>query len=224
MISVRALTLLSAAVLISCAPEEDQAPASGNASSGDDSAAGIAVPVLPEPQESFWDDLARHCGNAYPGGLTLEPPGDEMLTGTEELIVHFRECGEEELRLPFHIEIEETGEWDRSRTWVFIRNPDGLELRHDHRRPDGTDDDVTWYGAVSTDPGTPQRQEFLSAQRTEESGYERGWRVEIVPGERYTYGTTRRGEWSWRVDFDLTDPIPPPPPPWGFEGSPAAPD
>jgi len=168
------------------------------------------------PAEAFLDNLAAHCGSAFRGGLTLEPPGDDMLTGTEALIVHFRECGPDTVRIPFHIEIEETGSWDRSRTWILSLAPgERLELRHDHREPDGTPSERTMYGGFTETPGTPERQDFVSVQRTEESGYARGWRIEIVPGERYTYGTTRRGEWSWRVDFDLTEPVDPPPPPWG---------
>jgi hypothetical protein len=198
--------LLLPALLLGCgrdAPEE--APADGG---------------TPEasPASAFLENLALHCGQAFRGGLTLEPPGDDMLTGTEELIVHFRECGADTLRIPFHIEMEETQSWDRSRTWILTLAPDGrLELRHDHREPDGTPSERTMYGGFTETPGTPQRQDFVSVERTAESGYARGWRIEIVPGERYTYGTTRRGEWSWRIDFDLTEAVDPPPPPWGHE-------
>jgi len=172
----------------------------------------------PEPFEQFFHALAEQCGNAYPGGLTLEPPGDEMLTGTELLIVHFRECEENQLKLPFHIELEELADWDRSRTWIFTKHDDGLEIRHDHRRPDGTPDDVTMYGGFSVGEGSALRQEFKSVPRTEETGMFRGWRIEIVPGERYTYGTIRDTTWSWRVDFDLTEPLEElPPAPWGHE-------
>jgi hypothetical protein len=170
------------------------------------------------PSEAFLGNLATHCGSAFAGGLTLEPPGDDMLTGTEELIVHFRGCGAETLRIPFHIEIEDTGAWDRSRTWILTLAPGGrLELRHDHREPDGSPSERTMYGGFTETEGTAHRQDFVSVERTEESGFLRGWRIEIHPGERYTYGTTRRGEWSWRVDFDLTREVPAPPPPWGWE-------
>ena len=174
------------------------------------------APAEASPASAFLENLALHCGNAFRGGLTLEPPGDDMLTGTEELIVHFRECGPDTLRIPFHIEMEETQSWDRSRTWILTLAPeDRLELRHDHREPDGSPSERTMYGGFTETPGTAERQDFVSVERTEESGYARGWRIEIVPGVRYTYGTTRRGEWSWRVDFDLSHPVEPPPPPWG---------
>lgn len=166
----------------------------------------------------FFDALAQQCGNAYPGGLTLEPPGDEMLTGTELLIVHFRECSENQLKLPFHIELEEEQEWDRSRTWIFTKHEDGLEIRHDHRKPDGSEDEFTMYGGFSVGDGSALRQEFQSVERTEETGIFRGWRIEIEPGVRYTYGTIRGDQWSWRVDFDLSEPLVElPPAPWGHE-------
>lgn len=164
----------------------------------------------------YLDNLREHCGNAYAGSLTLEPPGDTMLDGEELLIVHFRECGDEELRIPFHIRRMD-GTWDRSRTWVFFRTGDGLEIRHDHRKPDGSHDDVTWYGGPSHGEPGPNQMEFISHERTAETGQYRGWRIIIEPHERYTYGTFRDGMWSWRVDFDLTSPVDPAPAPWGFE-------
>jgi hypothetical protein len=171
-----------------------------------------------KPFEQFFAQMSEQCGNAYPGRLTLEPEGDDMLTGTEMLIVHFRECDENQLKLPFHIELEEQEDWNRSRTWIYTRHEDGLELRHDHRNPDGTDDDVTMYGGYSVGEGTAVRQEFQSIPRTEETGIFRGWRIEIVPGERYTYGTIRGEEWSWQVEFDLSQPLEElPPAPWGHE-------
>jgi hypothetical protein len=167
------------------------------------------------PQHAFWANLVQHCGNAYPGRLVLEPPGDDMLTGTEELIVHFRECGQDTLRVPFHIEIEATGGWDRSRTWMFMRTANALELRHDHRHEDGSPDEQTMYGAFTVDEGSPNTQEFIIADRRAQDGSLIGWRVEIEPRARYTYGTIRGGEWTWRVDFDLSRPVTPPPAPWG---------
>jgi hypothetical protein len=169
-------------------------------------------------QDLFWENLSRHCGLAHAGRLTLEPPGDDMLTGTEQLVVHFRECGRDTLKLPFHIEKEATSTWDRSRTWVFMRTASGIELRHDHRHEDGTPDDRNWYGGRTADAGTGNRQEFIFDERRAPDGSLLGWRVEVEPGQRYTYGTIRGGEWTWRVDFDLSRTVPVPPAPWGHEG------
>ncbi|MCH8566620.1 MAG: hypothetical protein LAT67_00095 [Balneolales bacterium] len=164
----------------------------------------------------FLTNLSYHCGDAFEGRLTLEPEGDDMLEGDELLLVHFRECGEDQVKMPFHIQ-KMDGSWDRSRTWIFTRTEDGIDLRHDHRKPNGEPDDFTMYGGpvhVEPDPNT---MEFISFERTEETGLYRGWRIIIEPGVRYVYGTHRGGEWSWRVDFDLTQAVNVPPAPWGHE-------
>jgi hypothetical protein len=204
--------IVAAAVLLSSLAACTPAPQRP----GDEPAATALQPVA-APQEAFWANLSQHCGSAYAGRLTLERPGDTMLTGTEQLIVHFRECGADTLRLPFHIEKEETSTWDRSRTWMFMRTADGLELRHDHRHEDGSPDDVTMYGGHTRHAGTANRQEFILAERRADDGSLLGWRVEVEPGVRYTYGTIRGGEWTWRVDFDLSSAVPAPPAPWGHD-------
>lgn len=168
------------------------------------------------PRDAWFEALSSHCGNAYAGKLTYEPEGDDMLTGTETLIVHFRECSDSLIKAPFHIELEEAQDWNRSRTWIFTKHKDNLELRHDHRKPDGTDDDFTMYGGFSEGEGTAIRHEFKSIPRSEETGVFRGWRIEVVPNVRYTYGTIQDTTWTWRIDFDLSTPIEAPPAPWGF--------
>ena len=163
-------------------------------------------------QEAFWNTLEGLCESAHEGELLRAPEGDTQVDPDARLVVHFWECGDDELRFPFHV-----GE-DRSRTWFFIRHEDGIELRHDHRYEYGTEEENTWYGAVTTDEGTEHRQEFVR----EVDGVLSGWRVEILPGERYTYGTIRDGEWRHHLEFDLSDAVEVPPLPWGHEERPSA--
>lgn len=194
-------------------------------------AAALIVPLVTACPASHQDDdapadfmanLARHCGDAFPGRLTLEPPGDDMLTGDEELLVHFRDCAPHEVRIPFHVEVDEGQRWDRSRTWYVIRHGDRLELRHDHRREDGSESARTWYGGFSAGEGTAHRQDFLSPERSHAAGVPVGWRIEIIPGVRYAYGTTYDGDYDWRIDFDLAQPIDRTPPlPWGHDRDPS---
>jgi len=173
-----------------------------------------------DPQSAWWDNMRVHCDQAYAGSLTEEPEGDDMLEGEELLVVHFRECSDQQLRLPFHIE-QMDGEWDRSRTWIFTRHEDSIELRHDHRQEDGSPDETTDYGGFTHTLGTANEQVFLFTEYDEydPEGPQRGWRVQIEPHTSYTYGTFRQeeGEWRWRVDFDLSETIEPPPAPWGHE-------
>jgi hypothetical protein len=205
-------TVLLSILLIGCG-------AGDRSDAGADTESAAAAPdaTAPTMAAAFLANLRDHCGQAFPGRLALEPPGDEMLDGDELLVVHVRGCADTEMLLPFHIE-KLDGTWDRSRTWIF-RLTDGnrLELRHDHRKEDGSEDEVTWYGAFTLAEGTATQQEFLR-EAPAQDGAIRGWRVIVEPGVRYVYGTIRDGEWTWRVDFDLSTPMAdPPPPPWGYE-------
>jgi hypothetical protein len=199
--------LLLVALPVACSrPDTDGEPGSGEAA---DAAAD-------RPQDAFLRNLAAQCGQAFPGRLVLEPEGDPMLTGTEELLVHFRDCEPDEIRIPFHVQVEATGEWNRSRTWYVMRTPEGLELRHDHREPDGAESRRTWYGGPTASAGTATRQDFVSAERTASAGTPVGWRIEIEPGRFYRYGTTRDGEYDWTIEFDLSRPVSGEiPPVWG---------
>ncbi|CAN5828477.1 hypothetical protein BH23GEM6_BH23GEM6_22100 [soil metagenome] len=173
-------------------------------------AAGVAAATA-DSQDAFWQHLQALCGQAAEGQLLQAPEGDTQIDPAARLVVHFWECGENELRFPLHVDE------NRSRTWVFIRHEDSLELRHDHRHRDGTEEVNTWYGATTLAPGSPTRQEFV----TERAGVQGGWRVVIEPGQRFTYGTIRNGEWRHHLQFDLTRPVQPPPLPWGHETRPS---
>ncbi len=176
---------------------------------------GDAEPA-PEPeavaltaQDAFWQNLQALCGRAAEGELLQAP--DQQIDPEADLVVHFWECSDEEIRFPLHVDD------NRSRTWVFIRHDDALELRHDHRNPDGTEERNTWYGASTLDEGTANQQEFV----TERNGIRSGWRVVIEPGVHYTYGTIRGGEWRHHLEFDLTSEAEVPPLPWGHETRPS---
>lgn len=162
-------------------------------------------------QDQFWGHLQGLCGKAAAGTLKQAPPGDTQIDPAARLVVHFWECGPTELRFPLHVA------QNRSRTWVFIRHADRLELRHDHRHEDGKEEGNTWYGATTLDAGTATRQDFV----TERNGVRNGWRVEITPGQRFAYGTARAGEWRHHLEFDLARPVDVPPLPWGHQTRPS---
>ena len=182
----------------------------------------------PEPEASesapdtFFSRLAQHCGQAFEGRIVAnEPTPIEPDPFEGQLLrMHFRECGETELRIPFHV-----GD-DRSRTWVLTRTAAGLRLKHDHRHEDGSDDPVTMYGGDTAAPGTELRQEFpvdaesiaLFEREELSASVTNVWAMEIEPGQRFVYELARPGR-LFRVEFDLTAPVAEPPPPWGAEGA-----
>jgi hypothetical protein len=207
-----ALALALVAVLASCAPDEPPSPdhPDRDAASHADAAASA--------QDAFWANLSRPCGDAFPGRLVVDRPDRDLVATDDELIAHWVRCDEDRIHIAFHVGRDGGRTWDRSRTWVLTRHAGGLELRHDHRHPDGAEEDDTGYGGRTVDEGTADSQWFLFEERRDPDGSVLGWRIEIVPGERYTYGTIRGEAYSWRLDFDLSSPVPAPPPAWGHEG------
>jgi hypothetical protein len=177
---------------------------------------GDAPTVL--PADTFMARIAEHCGKAYEGRITVnEPQADDDPFAGQTLVMHVRDCGEKELRIPFHV-----GE-NRSRTWILTRTYDGIRLKHDHRHEGGSEDDVTMYGGETASRGTEVRQEFpvdkASVRLFEREGLTAStanvWAIEIEPGERFVYELARPGtERLFRVEFDLTTPVAEPPPAW----------
>lgn len=166
----------------------------------------------------FWQALASHCGKAYAGKRVVKRTDrPDILADDEQLVVHFRQCEDDLLALPFHIG-KADGSWDRSRTWRFTWAGAQLELRHDHRLLNGEPDQAnTFYGGLSLPGGTAQVQRFLYTKRQAENGDALGWQIEIIANERYSYGTISGDTWTWRLDFDLSQPLAElPPAPWGF--------
>jgi hypothetical protein len=202
--SMRFFFLLAAPALIACGTRTDDQPSAAPAAD---------VSMAPE-QQQFWASLEELCGNAYEGRLVEAPAGDTVFAG-QRLVMHARECDGDVIRIPFHV-----GD-NRSRTWVFTRLDDGIRLKHDHRHEDGSEDDVTMYGGDTATPGTAHSQEFPADAHTAElipAAATNFWTVEVVPGEVFVYALRREGtDRRIRVEFDLTNPVPPPPAPWGSE-------
>ena len=180
------------------------------------------APVV-QPVDQFMARLAQHCGQSFEGRILANtppegeaPPANDPFVG-KRLVMHVRECGENELKVPFHV-----GD-DHSRTWVLTRTESGLRLKHDHRHEDGTDDAVTMYGGDTAAPGTESRQEFPVDQFSIDMFMREGltvsvtnvWAMEIEPNQRFLYELARPTGRLFQVEFDLTTPVENPPTPWG---------
>lgn len=188
-----ALVALAAAAPLACSRERAPESASGT------------------PQDSFWSALQALCGNAYAGTIRESSPADTTFAN-RPLLMHVRQCTDDEIRIPFHV-----GE-DRSRTWVLTRTATGLRLKHDHRHEDGSEDAITQYGGDTSDPGTSTRQQFPADDHTAALvplAATNVWTVEVHPADSFVYALRREGtNRRFRVAFDLRAPIPAPPPPW----------
>jgi hypothetical protein len=177
-----------------------------------------AADASADPQQVWWDNLQQLCDQAYAGEMVRFNP--EMDEGwlNRPVIMHVRECTPDEIRIPLHV-----GE-NRSRTWVLTRTDTGIQLKHDHRHPDGTEEASTQYGGHTVTAGTAHRQEFpadeysrsLFEAQDHPDGVQNVWAMEIYPGERFSYNLSRFNR-DFQADFDLTAPVEAPPPPWVIE-------
>lgn len=174
-------------------------------------------PAAKAPAEIWWTHLNALCGKAFSGRMTSEDPVDADFAD-QQMVMHVRHCEPTRLAIPFHV-----GE-NRSRTWVLTRTDQGIQLQHDHRHEDGSEDTVTLYGGRTEAPGTEIAQYFpaddYSKQLFEANELNASvvnvWSMEIVPGERFSY-ILRRPERHFQADFDLAQEVEPPPPAWGHE-------
>jgi hypothetical protein len=169
------------------------------------------------PAAAFMAAVADLCGLAFSRRIVAnEAAGPDDPFEGKALVMHVRECGPSQVRIPLHV-----GE-DRSRTWVLTRTGSGLQLKHDHRHADGSEDVLTMYGGDTVSPGSAVRQEFpadaesraLFAQQGLEVSIGNTWAMEIRPGANFVYELSRPGR-LLRVEFDLSRPVPAPPAPWG---------
>ena len=206
-----AVPTLALVLLTACGGEAgDQV----DADAGDqvEAAARAESPFASTEQAGFWNALQSMCGQAFAGTLTENDPPSSDFDG-KELIMHVRECSDDEIRVPFFV-----GD-DRSRTWVFTPTASGLRLKHDHRHEDGSEDEVTQYGGDTAEVGSATRQAFPADAFTAElvpAAANNTWTVELIPGELFAYQLRREGtERRFRVEFDLSRPVDTPPPPWG---------
>jgi hypothetical protein len=109
--------------------------------------------------DHFWQKLKEHCGKTYEGTVTSGAIANNGFSG-KRLVMHVLSCSESQLLIPFNV-----GE-NRSRTWILTKVKDRIELKHDHRHEDGTNDAVTMYGGTTTNGGLPGIAVFPADQIT----------------------------------------------------------
>jgi hypothetical protein len=166
-------------------------------------------------QDAFWRALETHCGNAYRGRV------DDATSYYESAregaaVMHFMECSEDRIHIPFHL-----GD-NRSRNWILTRVDGTIRLKHDHRNPDGTEEEISQYGGDAPVPGLATRQIFPADEHTARILPERAdnfWFFDLVDEETLHYGVhwPKHGH-SVRFEFDLSTPVEAPPRPWGWDG------
>lgn len=150
-------------------------------------AATAAAPAV-DTRDQFFASLKGLCGARFEGATTFPADGRDDFTG-KLLVADFTACSNDEVRVPFLV-----GE-DRSRTWIFTRPAAGLQLKHDHRHPDGTPDEVTMYGGMAQGTGSQWQQSFAADAYTAKlipAAITNVWTVSLSPdGRTLTYHLER---------------------------------
>jgi hypothetical protein len=159
---------------------------------------------LAEAERAFLDNLAELCGKSFRGKETYSAPGRESWAN-RSLIMHVLVCEQDSVHIPFHVD------QDRSRTWKFIAEENGLRFRHDHRHADGTPEAVTLYGGYADGTGTEYMQKFPADKYTVdllEDVLGREWRVILARDlSSMTYELHYSGKLMFAAEFDLRDPV-----------------
>jgi hypothetical protein len=167
---------------------------------------------IESPSKQFWNGLKSLCGKAFQGQLEL-PKEDEDFGG-KPLVMHVRKCTENEIKIPFFV-----GE-DKSRTWILNYGNDRISLKHDHRHKDGTEDDINFYGGITTNSGKVDIQIFSADEHTQQlipGAATNVWWISINDST-FTYNLRRLGtDRVFKVVMDITQPIANPDAPWGWE-------
>ena len=161
---------------------------------------GFSINLQLLAQNAFLNKLQPYCGKSY-SGQVKHPTGDKDPFAGKSLVIHFKNCNGQEIRIPFAV-----GD-DHSRTWILTQTDQGLLLKHDHRLKDGTPDEVTMYGGFANEnsdswsaifPADEYTAELLPAAATNE------WTLALSKdGKMLSYMLRRDGTLRFQADFDL---------------------
>lgn len=170
----------------------------------------VSIPT----HDRFFELIAKHCSKAFEGKVVVDSEPSPAFA--KRLVMHVRKCSDSQLQIPFHL-----GD-DASRTWIISKTGSGLNLKHDHRKQDGSDDPLTMYGGHTIDAGFDHMQSFPADQYSKELFVARGipqsvgntWQM-FIYDDKFVYRLIRQGR-EFRVEFDLSKPVDTPVTPWGY--------
>jgi hypothetical protein len=162
--------------------------------------------------KQFWENLQKQCGKSFEGQVTEGTANDTFRD--KKLVMHVRNCDKSTIRIPFFV-----GD-DKSRTWVLTYKNDRIQLKHDHRHEDGSEDKVTQYGGTTSNSGSATLQFFPADQQTRDlipNASANVWWI-TLDETSFTYNLRRIGsDRLFTVKFDLTKEVPTPSAPWGWK-------
>ena len=168
-----------------------------------------STPVLAnDNSNAFFHSLEKLCGARFEGAMTFPTSGQDDFAG-KLLVADIKSCTSSEIRISFAV-----GD-DTSRTWIISRTAGGLQLQHDHRHPDGTEDAVSMYGGEANAEGTASMQSFAADAHTRKLIPEAAtniWTIRLGDeGNTITYDLQRNGKPRFRAELKRVDSVLPDP-------------
>ncbi len=161
----------------------------------------------------FKKEIEKHCGKAYEGVITEGGKSGDGFVG-ERLVMQVLSCEDNQIKIPFYV-----GE-NKSRTWVLTFKDNRIQLKHDHRHEDGSEDSITMYGGTSANTGHSGIQFFPADQETCDMiayACNNVWWM-TIDSNHFSYNLRRIGsDRQFTVKFDLTKPIVFNEKPWGWK-------
>ena len=95
-------------------------------------------------EEAFWNALTQQCTHIFTGQSSFPDTPEDSFYG-KKLVANFINCTDTKIHVPFHV-----GD-NKSRTWIFSKLDNGqIQLKHQHLHDDGSVDEVSNYGGIST--------------------------------------------------------------------------
>jgi hypothetical protein len=180
---------------------------------------GASLPVdaaRTTPRHAFLEKVRALCGQRFEGVTEFTSTANDSFRGAR-LVMSVDTCAENEIRIAFDV-----GE-DRSRTWILTRHGDRLLFKHDHRKPDGSPDEITMYGGWAAEGASATVVRFPADGETAKlipAAATNVWTLEIDEGaKRFVYYLERDGKPRYRAVFDLSKPVPRVPQPAPHEGA-----
>lgn len=160
----------------------------------------------------FWNRLTTLKGKTFEGEVIEAPEGDDFRG--KELVMHVLDVKQDTIYIPFNV-----GD-NKSRTWVLTKSNQGIQLKHDHRKKDGSNDEITMYGGMTPNTGYEGLAIFPADQETVDllpRTATNVWWI-TVDDTKFTYNLRRIGSTTqFSIGFDLERPVQTPDRSWGWE-------
>ena len=162
-----------------------------------------AKPAAKPAKLSFYKQLRLLCGKKV-NGAVLYPSGAEAPFRGMDIWLEITRCSDQEIRMPIYIDNK------IYRTLIIGQDETGYTLRHENRRPNGTQADFSMYGGHTTDAGTGYLLIFPADGYTKQlMGPELNYVWSLAFNSEKTtlsYMAESNGKLNLQFDFNLASP------------------